>query len=265
MPPRSRRLGLALAGAAWFAPVADGFAANVGLGALDETTIGGSCATSGALRVLVRDLPEHLPSGLWCYRVSHDRALLGGAMNDVGRVLAWAEQTLALDGPQEQAEALAAPPDPATPLALPFLTGERSTGWAAQASAVLTGVTGAATPASLFRGVAEGIAISYQRIAAQLREVAPQAGAVRVGGRVAVDHPALLQLMADAMATPVTPVTIKRSTLHGTALLALESLAPEVAPAQVDAEATLVPDPAHAPHYRDRCDRFERTYRALFT
>src|SRR5690606_27157797 len=48
----------ALEGALWFAPITDGLAANVGLGAYDETTIGASCATSGALRVLVTEMPE---------------------------------------------------------------------------------------------------------------------------------------------------------------------------------------------------------------
>lgn len=140
-----------LAEASWFATVSDGFAANVGLGAHDATMIGGSCATSGALRVLVRDLPEQLPPGLWCYRVSHDRALIGGALNDVGRALSWAEEVLRTPGDaesktkagseasrEEQADGeapatgadltsvLTAEPTERTPLVLPFLTGERS-------------------------------------------------------------------------------------------------------------------------------------------
>lgn len=254
-----------LEGAAWFAPVADGLAANVGLGAGEETTMGGSCATSGALRVLVRDLPQALPGGLWCYRVSHDRALLGGALNDVGRALAWAEGAFGLEGvePETLGSALSAPPSATTPLVLPFFSGERSTGWAAQARAVFTGVSAGTGPLDMYRGVVEGIALAYARVCDQLRVVSPGAAELVVGGRVASDRPELLQLMADAMGVAVTPVPIKRSTLHGTALLALETVAPGLARTAPHRGRTLEPDDRARAHFAERSERFEREYSAI--
>ena len=79
----------ALAGAAWFPVVSDGFSSNMGAGAVDESAVAASVATSGAMRVLVHGIPEEIPSGLWCYRVDGSRSLLGGAVNDVGRVVSW--------------------------------------------------------------------------------------------------------------------------------------------------------------------------------
>lgn len=256
----------ALAEAKWFATVTDGLAANVGLGAHDETTIGASCATSGALRVLVREMPEELPPGLWCYRVSHDRSLIGGALNDVGRALDWAQVTLNLEEVDDDdlATALTAEPHPTTPMVLPFLTGERSTGWASGARAVIADVGVASLPAEVYRGVFEGVALAYARIASQLREAAPQPEKLYAGGSVAADHPELLQIMADAMRTPVTPVTIKRSTLHGTALLALETIAPDVRRAKPERGTTLNPDYQRRRYYTDRFRRFEQVYDALF-
>ncbi|SOC55969.1 gluconokinase [Ornithinimicrobium cerasi] len=255
-----------LDGARWFAPITDGLAANVGLGAYDETTIGASCATSGALRVLVTEMPEELPAGLWCYRVSHDRALVGGALNDVGRALAWADVTVAVDqvDPDDLSAALTAEPHETTPLVLPFFTGERSTGWAADARAVVTGIGAGSAPVEVYRGVIEGIALSYARIASQLREVAPQPEKLYCGGSVTTSRPELLQVMADAMRTSVTPVRMKRSTLHGTALLALETVAPDVRRARPDRGAALTPDYARRPYYTERFQRFERVYDALF-
>lgn len=252
--------------AVWYAAITDGLAANVGLGAYDETSMGASCATSGALRVLVREMPDELPPGLWCYRVSHDRALVGGALNDVGRALAWADVTLAVDQieDEELSAALLAEPHPTTPLVLPFFTGERSTGWAADARAVVAGVSAGSAPVEVYRGVVEGIALSYARIVSQLREVAPQPERLFAGGSVTTDHPELLQVMADAMRTPVTPVRIKRTTLHGTALLALESLAPDVRRARPDRGRALTPDYNRRRYYTDRFQRFERVYDALF-
>lgn len=270
----------ALSEASWFAAVADGLAANVGLGAGDETTIGGTAATSGALRVLVRDLPDRLPGGLWCYRVSHDRALVGGALNDVGRAMHWATSALsvapqhggvrgALTGRRADATttlnaALTAAPSAATPLVLPFFTGERSTGWAANARAVFGGVDASTSGVDLARGVVEGIAISYGRILAQLREIAPDASALHIGGSVTSEYPAALQIIADTLELPLTPVTIKRSTLLGNALLALETVAPGVERIGPAHQGALEPSDESAAHYRERIARFEDVYQAQF-
>lgn len=270
----------ALAEAAWFAPIPDGLAANVGLGAADERTIGGTAATSGALRVLVRDLPAELPGGLWCYRVSHDRALVGGALNDVGRAMAWASSSLAPgDHPGMKAklaghgagghsgaltEALTAAPSSSTPLVLPFFTGERSTGWAANARAAFTGVGASTTGSAMVRGVVEGIAISYSRILTQLKELAPEAAALHVGGSVTAEYPAALQIIADVLELPLTPVTIKRSTLLGNALLALETVAPDVERIGPEHASPLEPNAERAEYYRERVGRFEETYNELF-
>ncbi|WP_214401593.1 FGGY-family carbohydrate kinase [Pseudonocardia lacus] len=221
-----------------------------------------SAATSGAIRVLVTDIPERIPSGLWCYRVDSRRSLLGGALNDVGRVLSWLGETVRL-GDADLDEAMGAAPDPATPLVLPYLSGERSTGWAADARAVIAGAAAATTGAQLFRGAMEGVALSYARIAEQLRATAADPRRTVASGRVTQDLPGWLQVLADALGTPVEPVTMKRATLHGTALHALEVLAPDTDRAPVPTGPALHPVPAHREHYHDRAERFERLYRAV--
>lgn len=251
----------ALAGARWFAPISDGFASNLGAGADDATTAAVSAATSGAIRVLVPDMPAEIPPGLWCYRVDAHRSLLGGALNDVGRVLSWATDTLQL-GDADLDELMTAAPDPTTPLVLPYLSGERSTGWAAAARAVIAGASAATTGPQLLRGAMEGVALSYGRIADQLRTTAATPQRVLASGRITQDLPGWLQVLADALGTPVEPVTIKRVTLHGTALHALEVLAPDTARAPVPTGPALNPVAAHRDHYRDRAEQYEHLYRA---
>ena len=51
-------------------------------------------------------------------------------------------------------------------------------------------------------------------------------GSVLASGRITQDLPDLLQLLADVLGVPVTPVTSKRTTLRGTAIMALDVLAP---------------------------------------
>ncbi len=227
----------ALDGAAWFPVVADGLSSNLGVGAHDESSLAAAVATSGAMRVLVHSVPEELPSGLWCYRIDSTRSLLGGAVNDVGRAVSWLQSTIRLDSLDAVA---GAEPSSAAPLVLPYFSGERATGWAANARATFTGISPSTTGSQLARGVLEGVAISYARIADQLRSVSGQAPRILASGRVTQDVPALLQILADVLEAPVVPVTTKRATLHGTAVLALEVLAPDVERAPASTAQTLI-------------------------
>jgi gluconokinase len=253
----------ALARAVWFPVLTDGYASNVGSGATDARAMTASTATSGALRVLLDGPADPLPSGLWNYRVESGRSLLGGAVNDVGRAVSWAEATLRL-GP-DPAAVLAAPPSAGTPLVLPYLTGERAPGWAGGARAALTGVSAATDPDALLRGVVEGVAMTYARVADELRPAAPDVVEVAASGRVSNDLPAWLQVLADVLGRPVTHVTRRRATQRGTALLALDVLAPDVPRAPRDTGATYEPLPAHLEHYAERRARFADVYDALVT
>lgn len=253
----------ALADAVWLPGISDGFASNLGTGADDDRTMVVSTATSGAMRVLIEQIPDTIPGGLWCYRVDERRSLLGGALNDVGRAVSWLRATLQLPGDEELERALLADPVATTALVLPFLTGERSTGWAGGARAVFTGVSAGQSATDLFRATLEGVALSYARLAGQLRQLAGDPERILASGRVSAEVPGLLQLLADSMQAPVAPITIKRSTLHGTALLALGVVAPDVPRAEVSRGDTCRPVPGRAAYYADRLAEFERVYRGV--
>lgn len=251
----------ALARAVWFPVITDGYASNVGAGATDPTVMAAATATSGALRVLVDGPADPLPFGLWNYRVAADRTLLGGALNDVGRAVSWAQNTLRLG--EDLGPVLAAAPDDATPLVLPYLTGERAPGWVGGARATFGGVSAATDADALFRGIVEGVAVTYARVAEELAPAAPQVVEVAASGRVSNDLPDWLRVLADVLDRPVTHVVGKRSTQRGTALLALDVLAPDVPRAPRLTGATHEPRPAHAAYYAERRDRFAALYDAL--
>jgi gluconokinase len=251
----------ALARAAWFPVITDGFASNIGSGAIDATVLTAATATSGALRVLLDGPADPLPFGLWNYRVDAGRTLLGGAINDVGRAVSWAQSTLRLS--PALAAVLTAPPSDATPLVLPYLTGERAPGWVGGARAVLDGVSAATDADTLFRGILEGVAMTYARVADELHPAAPRVVEVAASGRVGNDRPEVLQVLADVLGRPVTHVTRRRTTQHGTALLALDVLAPDIPRAPRKTGATYEPRPAHVEHYAGRRARFAEVYDAL--
>jgi gluconokinase len=249
----------ALAGSVWLPVVADGIASNIGTGATGEQAAALAAATSGAVRMLLHHIPAAVPAGLWCYRVDRDRSLLGGAVNDVGRMVSWLSQTLRLPGQPD----LAAAPDPGTPLVLPYLSGERSTGWAATARATFAGVSPATTAAMLARGAMEGVALSLARIAGQLASVAGPSRQILASGRITQELPDLLPLLADVLGVPVTPVTSKRTTLRGTAIMALDVLAPGTPRAQPATGPVRRPVAAHHAHYAQRAQAYQVLYDAV--
>ena len=78
----------------------------------------------------------------------------------------------------------------------------------------------------LARGAMEGVALSLARIAGQFASAAGPPQQVLASGRITRELPDLLQLLADVLGVPVTPVTGKRTTLRGTAIMALYVIAP---------------------------------------
>ncbi len=253
----------ALDGAAWFPAIPDGYASNVGVGATSAETVALSAATSGAMRVIVPGTPSELPSGLWAYRVSQGESIVGGALNDVGRVMTWLEQTMAPVDARLLDVALRGNPVPGTPLVLPFLTGERATGWAGGARAVITGVSAATGALEMWRGAAEGLAVSYARIFEQLRAIDPGIRRILASGGVTHHYGAVLDVVTQALGFPMDIVDMKRMTMRGTAMMALSVIDPGGACAEPAREPTADPDPAQRAYYDDLRSRFEETYRAV--
>ena len=177
-------------------------------------------------------------------------------------MISWLQDTVQLSDVDPE-QLMTADPEPATPLVLPYLSGERSTGWSAAARAVIVGASSATTGAALFRAAMEGVALSYLRIVDQLRTTTANPKRIVASGRVTQDLPEWLQVLADVLGTPVEPVTLKRATLHGTALHALEVLAPNTERAPIPSAATLHPVPAHRDYYRNRAERYEQLYQAV--
>lgn len=247
----------------WFHGIPDGWPSNVGPGATDESTIAVAAATSGAMRVLLPAAPAHLPDGLWCYRVAKNQVILGGALNDVGRAISWLERTVAPLPHDDIENALAGAPSTYAPEVLPFFSGERATGWASGATASLIGVTDDTTPLDLWRGIIEGIAISYGRIYEHLDDAGAQPERVIASGRVTTDHPAWLNILADTLRCNVVPLAMKRATLRGTALIALDIIAPGISRAEPPFGEEITPVEEHQDYYRSLRDNFDTYYEAL--
>ncbi|MEX3505517.1 FGGY-family carbohydrate kinase [Corynebacterium sp. LK2510] len=246
----------------WFHCVPDGWASNIGAGGTDESTVAVAAATSGAARVIVREVPATIPHGLWCYRLGRNQAILGGALNDVGRALEWAERVLVGVDKHELAEVLRTPPA-AAPFVLPFFSGERATGWASGATASFAQVTAATGPLEMWRGIVDGIALSYERVLDQLAQAGARPERVVASGGVVAAYPEWLHVLADATSIAVVPLVMKRTTLRGTALIALEQLQPGGERAVAPFGEAVEPNSANSAYFDALRAEFTRYYEAL--
>jgi gluconokinase len=215
----------ALSSVPWFPAVGDGAAANVGSGCISSRQVALTMGTTSALRVVQLDAPDHLPAGLWCYRVDGKRSLLGGALSEGGSVFAWMKDALNLRAHPDLERALSAmEPDAHGLTVLPFLAGERAPGWAGHARAVLQGLSLATTPLEILRAGMEAVAYRLFLVFELLRPLIPADPRVVASGGALLRSPVWLQIVTDVLGRPVAVCEVAEASSRGAALLALEAL-----------------------------------------
>jgi gluconokinase len=231
----------------------DAACSNAGAGCTTRERAALMVGTSGALRVLYEsERPEPKP-GLFLYLAGERHVVEGGALSDGGNLHDWLERTL-IDSSGTLANR-----DPRDHglVFLPFLGGERSTGWNPRARGTIHGLTFSTTPLDIRQAAYEGVAFRFAAIAELLPDVRE---VVATGGGLLHDRD-WIQIMADALARPVTVSAVPEASLRGAAVFALERLGHAVAEAQV---AEIVePRSEHADAYRAAREEQQRLYDAL--
>jgi gluconokinase len=212
----------------WFPAVGDGVAANVGSGCSNEGNWALTIGTSSAVRVIVS--PERVvpTSGLWLYLLDAKRAIIGGALSEGGNVFAWMEKTLCLPSLKE-AEPLIAdmPPDSHGLTILPFISGERSLGWHAEARAVVDGLQSHTSPADILRAAMEALAYQLALVYQQLMlvlDVHDNKPRVIASGGALLSALTLQHIVSDTLDVPLYPSYELEASARGVALLALEAM-----------------------------------------
>jgi gluconokinase len=265
LKPEWARRWPALADILWLPAIGDGAAANLGSGCTSPDRIALTIGTSGALRSAVPGTPDRVPAGLWCYRIDRNTSLLGGATSEGGNVYAWLRQTLSLVAEDEFDRVLATlDADGHGLTALPFITGERSPGYAGDnARAAITGLTISTQPIEIARALLEAVAYRFALIARHLN-MAETAHIVASGGGL-VRSPAWLQIFADVLNRPVYASTEKEATSRGDALMALRSLGVMLSFDDLPADLGEMyqPDPARQAVYLNAIERQQELYELL--
>lgn len=172
----------AMQGARLFFGLGDGACANVGSKCTTVHRVACTIGTSAAARVClpfpINDVPSQplVRAGLFCYRISSSYVLVGGALTDGGSVVEWIAQLLQLGSVSstdfqsclEKASQL--PPEKKLPSVVPFLSGERSTGYRTGATGSIIGLTRETKPEHLLRGCLEGVTLRINAIVKLIRQ-----------------------------------------------------------------------------------------------
>ena len=248
--------------------VGDGAANNIGGGCTTKDTFALMIGTSGAMRVVFAgEPPAKLPPSLWSYRVSRERVVVGGALSDGGGLLHWLVQALkTADDPNTLQQQLAAlEPDAHGLTILPFWSGERSTGWLAEARGGIFGLRQQTTTVEIIRAALEAIAYRFALIASALDEIAPGAKVIATGNALR-SSPVWLQIIADVLGRPVLFGGAPEASIRGAALLALEAVGKianiEAVPVSVD--EVFEPDMQRHARYGEGLARQQDLYDRLF-
>jgi gluconokinase len=243
----------------------DGVLANVGIGAVRADVAAVSLGTSGAMRVVV-PAPLVDPEGrLFCYALTEDRWVVGGAVNNAGSVVRWAARAMAGDGgpdPEGEAaddldalllaEAEGVPAGSSGLLCLPYLLGERAPWWRPGLRGAYIGLRREHRRPHLVRAAVEGVCQQLALVRDAFAATGLPVREVRATGGSVSSH-LWLRTLAAALDLPVRVADSPEGAGLGAGLLGLHALGAlpdlDAATALVAVGEPVLPDPADALAY----------------
>jgi gluconokinase len=251
------------------AGASDGALANLGVGAVVEGYAALSVGTSGALRAIRRTPGIDSARRLFCYALTDDRWVIGGAVSNGASVLDWLASAL---GPSDDdvrtllGEAEHVPPGSAGLLALPYLLGERAPWWRSGLSGAYVGLRRDHGRGHLARAAIEGVAQQLALILAAVADAGVDVTEIRATGG-ALSSPLWSTVLASALDMPLRQAPSSEGTAVGAALLghhALGNLSDLDRAAEiVTLDRATAPDPRAADVYRSMRPLVERAVAGL--
>jgi gluconokinase len=252
-----------LAQAEWFPAIGDGAANNIGSGCVTKDRAALMVGTSGAMRVAYRgEPPKKIPAGLWCYRVDRERVVIGGALSNGGGLYEWLKENLQLPANAERIIAKRPPAGHGLTF-LPFLAGERSTGYHENATGAIAGITSTTDSIDIAQAAMESVGYRFAEIFDQLSEVVEIKEMVASGGALRSSR-VWTQMIADILGRKISLVEVPEASLRGAVLAALERIGSEKNnKGTTSTGKPIAPDKSRHRIYADARKKHEDAYKKL--
>lgn len=238
----------------------DGPFANLGEGMFHQREMVITVGSSGAVRMCDHQPVFDPKQRSWCYYLADGIWVGGGAINNGGIVYSWMSDLLNDDIQWE------INPRQPHPLFLPFLTGERSPNWNAQARGILFGLSYFHSKAALMQSACEGIAFRIRSIYELLKDIIGNPSRVVVNGGFGTS-PKGSSILCDVLGIPIQLSELPSAPCRGAFFLAMKSLGQvtsldEISQKNSSPSTVLQPVSDHYAFY-DRLYRFyEKVYQA---
>ena len=254
--------------ALWVPCAGDGALNNVGAHCTSRGRAALMIGTSGALRQLwTTDTVPTIPFGLWRYWLDRRRVVVGGALSNGGNFVGWMRQTLGFDTDAKHAARIDAAiarvaPDTHGLTILPFLAGERSPDYPADAHATITGLRLATTREHIVRAGLESVGYRFLEVHEELVTVAPIARIVATGTALTASR-VWPQILADVLGCAIAVPRDSELTSRGAAIVGFEQLAVAMRAADLPIGRVYQPDARTHAIYRTAAERQQRLLQAL--
>ncbi|OWA50222.1 Gluconokinase [Hypsibius exemplaris] len=212
----------------------DGALANLGSGATIAGSMAVTIGTSGAVRLASRQPLTDPEMRTFCYHLTGQQFIIGGASNNGAVVIQWLKEKLLQDTTSSYeaflhtASTVSAGSDGL--LFLPYILGERAPLWNSKARGVFFGLDAGHTSAHLVRAAMEAVIYNMYAIGRILMEKQAVSVIYASGGFTESDF--WLQLLTDVFALPVFVPENENSSALGAVMVGLQALGEELGTGQ---------------------------------
>lgn len=207
----------------------DGVLVNVGIGAIEDGQLSATIGTSGAIRMLTKTPKVDSLGRTWCYNLTDDMWVAGGAINNGGIIMRWLRDKVCHYSNHRLEDIDIDPYDLMTLkaskisagaeglLLLPFFTGERAPYWNSELRGMFFGLSLNHSRSHMIRAGMEGICFSLNCVLSALKDFG-QVKDIRVSGSF-TKSPLWLQIMADIFGEHITLPQNSEGAAFGAAVL----------------------------------------------
>lgn len=236
----------------------DGCLSNLGVGAVDTGETAITIGTSGAIRMVTDRIVLDPEGRTFCYYLSKNRWVIGGAVNNGGNVMSWLSSVLYPNGVYGESEQFLSELDQMNRLAekvpagadklffYPYINGERAPLWDPEAKGSYVGLSSFHKSGHMVRAAMEGALFNLYKVWQIIQEVGGPSTSIKATGGF-LNSALWKQMLADIFGQTVYLPEEFESSCLGAVLIGLDGTVNE-STAQKDA---LQPNPEAVNEYRN--------------